>query len=180
LLLQGGKLECEPSLQLLPPSAGSRAVAATCTAERTAVLWSDGSVAVYLLPGDKQPLLRGLGQTGESRQPVAQRRLGGYRLPAGKQKGGSGASASKKRGAAGDADAAAGGVSMAAIGEKQVAVVGWASDSEGEGPTGTWLLPPLPAAAGAAAAAAAAGFAMPKCMLLLTCMLWHCMHHTKE
>ena len=134
VLLQGGKLECERALQLLPPSTGSRAVAATCTAERTAVLWSDGSVAVYLVPGDKQPLLRGSGQTGDSRQPVAQRRLSGYRLPAGKQKGASGAAASKKRGAAGEADAAAGGVSMAGIGEKQVAVVGWANDSEGEEP----------------------------------------------
>ena len=70
---------------------------------------------------------------------MAQRRLGGYRLPAGKQKGGSGAAASKKRGAAGETEAAAGGVSMAAIGEKQVAVVGWAGDSEGDEPAGTWL-----------------------------------------
>ena len=131
--LQGGKLESQAALRLEPPAAGARAVAASSTAERTAVLWSDGTVAVYTVPGDRQPLLPL--PTGDSREPVAKRRLAGYRLPAaGKQKGGSGGAASgKKRGAVAEPEAAADGTSMAAVSDKQVALVGWASNSEGEG-----------------------------------------------
>ena len=129
--LQGGALQQQSSLRLEPPAAGARAVAASSTPERTAVLWSDGTVAVYGVPGDKQPLLPL--PTGDSREAVAQRRLAGFRLPAaGKQKS-SGAAAGKKRGAAAaDADAAAGSPSMAAVSDKQVALVGWATSSEGE------------------------------------------------
>lgn len=126
---QGGKLEVEPAVELVAPSAGCRAVAAATTAERTAVLWSDGTVAFYLVPGDKRPLVPGPDHAGPRRRAAVQRRLAGFRLPAGKQKGGGG----KKRGAAAEPEAAAGGVAMAAMGEKQVAVVGWAAGSEGEG-----------------------------------------------
>lgn len=125
---QGGKLESEAVVQLEPPAAGCRPVTATATPERTAVLWSDGTVAVYTVPGDKQPLLPL--PTGPSRQAVVRRRLAGFRLPQGKQhKAGGGGS--KKRGAAAEPEAASGGASMAAIGDKQVAVVGWASTDEG-------------------------------------------------
>lgn len=128
-------LECEGMLQLEPPAPGCRAVTATSTAERTAVLWSDGSVAVYAVPGDRQPLLPL--PTGPSRAPLVQRRLAGFRLPAGKQQQQQKTSgSSKKRGAAEQPDAAPGGVSMAAIGDKQVAVVGWAAGSQGAGSGG--------------------------------------------
>ena len=134
LRLQGGALEQQSSVRLEPPVPGARAVAASSTPERSAVLWSDGTVAVYAVPGDKQPLLPL--PAGDSRQPVAKRRLAGYRLAAaGKQKGGgSGAAAGKKRGAAAaDADVAAGSPSMAAVSDKQVALAGWATSSEGGG-----------------------------------------------
>lgn len=138
--MQGGKLESQGVLKLEAPAAGCRAVAATATAERTAVLWSDGSVAIYLVPGDKQPLLPLL--TGDSRQAAAMRRLAGFRLPAGKQERPSGSASSKKRSAKAEVEAAVGGVGMAPVGDRQVAVVGWANGSEGEAPAS-------PAAAGA-------------------------------
>lgn len=128
----GGQLESEGLLRLQAPTAGCRAVAATSTAERTAVLWSDGTVAVYGVPGDARPLLPL--PAGSNRDAVVQRRLAGFRLPAGKQQKSSGGS--KKRGTAAEPEAAEGSVSMAAIGDKQVAVVGWANGSDGE----CWVL----------------------------------------
>ncbi|KAL4448963.1 hypothetical protein ABPG77_007680 [Micractinium sp. CCAP 211/92] len=117
-----------PAAELTAPSAGARAVGATATPERTAVLWSDGTVAVYAVPGDKQPLGTIPGQPSGPGVPLAKRRLAGFRLPAGKQHKGSGG---KKRGAGGEPDASPAGVSLAAIRDKQVAVVGWATNAEG-------------------------------------------------
>ncbi|KAI3430425.1 hypothetical protein D9Q98_005020 [Chlorella vulgaris] len=125
--VQGAELQAEPAVELLPPTTGCRAVAAASTPERTAVLWSDGSVAVYLVPGDVRPLVPGPDFSGPSRRPAVHRRLAGFRLPASKAK----AAATKKRGAASEPAAAAAGVAMAAMSERQVAVVGWATDSNG-------------------------------------------------
>lgn len=126
----GGQFEVAvPAAELTAPSAGARAVGATATPERTAVLWSDGAVAVYAVPGDKQPLGTIPGQPSGPGVPLAKRRLAGFRLPAGKQHKGSGG---KKRGAGGEPDASPAGVSLAAIRDKQVAVVGWATNAEGE------------------------------------------------
>jgi len=140
------------------------------------VLWSDGTVTVYGVPGDKQPLLPL--PTGDSRQAIAQRRLAGFRLPvAGKQKGGaSGAGAGKKRGAAAaDPEAAAGCPSMAAVSDKQLALAGWATNSEGEGWRGAAAVVPLllqPQAAGWPAAL----LCMPRiaAALLYRCCTLHC------
>lgn len=127
----GGQFEVAvPAAELTAPAAGARAMAATATPERTAVLWSDGTVAVYTVPGDKRPLGPAPGTPAGPGVPAAQRRLAGFRLPAGKQqhKGSGG----RKRGAGGEPEAAAAGVGMAAIRDKQVAVVGWATSAEGE------------------------------------------------
>jgi hypothetical protein len=128
----------EPPVELVPPSAGCRAVAAAATPERTAVLWSDGTASFYLVPGDKKPLVPGPDHAGPSRRAASQRRLAGFHLPPCKQKGSGGGSggggSSKKRGAAAaEPVAAVGGVGMAAMSDKQVAIVGWATSSEGEG-----------------------------------------------
>ncbi|KAL4422703.1 hypothetical protein ABPG75_008900 [Micractinium tetrahymenae] len=128
--VRGGRFEAAaPPAALTAPAAGARAVAAAATPERTAVLWSDGTVAVYAVPGDKRPLGPAPGLPVGPGVPIAQRRLAGFRLPAGKQqqKGSGG----KKRGPGGEPEAAAGGVSMAAIGDKQVAVVSWATSADG-------------------------------------------------
>lgn len=126
----GSQFEAAASaVELAAPAAGARAVAATSTPERTAVLWSDGTVAVYTVPGDKRPVGPAPGRPAGPGVPAAQRRLAGFCLPAGKQlqRGGGG----KKRGAGGEPEAAAGGVGMAAIRDKQVAVVGWATGAQG-------------------------------------------------
>jgi hypothetical protein len=128
---QGGGLAAEEPVELLPPSEGCRPLTAACTGTRTAVLWSDGTVAVYLVPGGEGPPFLDDECYAERRQAAATRRLAAFDLPAapGKQKGGG----ARKRGAAAAAASSdRGAVGMAALADKQVALAGWATNSEGE------------------------------------------------
>lgn len=130
--VQSGRLVADAPAELLPPREGCRALAAACTGKRTVVLWSDGTVAIYLLPGGEGPPFLDYECYQERRQAAATRRLAAFDLPAapgaGKQKGGG----AKKRGAAAAASTTTGAVGMAAMGDKQVALAGWATNGEGK------------------------------------------------
>ena len=132
-VLPGAVEAVGPAVALAAPTAGARAAAAAATPERTAVLWSDGTLAVYALPGDHKALAAAPGQSADPGQPLVQRRLAGFRLAGGgsSSKHPKGSGGGKKRGPDGEPEAVAGGVGMAAIGAKQVAVAGWATNEQG-------------------------------------------------
>ena len=124
----GSRLRCEALLQLAAPSGGASVLAGTHTEGRAALLWSDGSLAIYDASDD------GSGSSGGGAmvEPAVVRRLQGFRLPPPPppKNGKTPARGGKKRAHAdadGGATAASGGAAVVAVGGGLVAVVGWAA-----------------------------------------------------
>ena len=142
------QLEAGPTLQLAPPAEGCRTVAAACSAGRTAVLWSDGTLAVYRhlpAPGSTSASAASASGSGSSEVPamplLLTRRLRGLRLTTPKGQAGKATKAGKKRGqgnAAGAEEAAGCGAALAALEGGLLAVVGWSTEGNpgaGRSPT---------------------------------------------
>ena len=131
--LQDGKVQCGPIAQLSPPQPDSSALAAVTAAGRTAVLWSDGTLAAYASSS--------LGNSSGQLQPQLCRRLRGFVLSQRAQQqqqvmtpqNGKLHRNSKKRGhGSSNGSGAAEAVSLTALGTSGLlAVVGWSSESQG-------------------------------------------------
>eukprot|EP00887_Chlorella_sp_A99_P000200 scaffold13.g200.t1 len=126
----GGALDCGPAARLAPPANGARAVAAAGGAGRTAVLWSDGTLAVYRTPA--APSNSSSSSSSSPLAPTLTRWLAGLRLaaPKGRAPGKTPGWAGKKRGQGGDVAPAGAGASatVAALEGGLLAVVGWSTE----------------------------------------------------
>lgn len=131
----GGQLRAGAAVPLAPPhSDAGRAVAAASVSGRTAVLWSDGNLAIYRSPSSSGGRNGG---ASEPALPLLSRRLRGLRLDAPKagREAKTPAKGGKKRGKGGAEEGPAeqaAGAALAALDGGLLAVVGWST----EGPPG--------------------------------------------